>query len=150
MLSKALIQLSADGWFCTPSWVVFWSEATQPYRLHGQVRSVYAKGDPPRQLLPVPQSCSQPLLTLHRRPSNRRPSNSSSFGSVSYRFTAPFLMSLGAHRSFLCPSSLQSLLPPVLSCNQILLGFKVRFPVDSQSLCQVPRLGSTQVPVSSY
>ena len=50
-----------------------------------------------------------------------------------HRFTAPFLMSLGAHRSFFCPPSLESLLPPVLwkSCNHILLGFKVRlgFPV---------------------
>jgi len=29
-LSKTLIQLSADGWGCTPSLVVVWPEATQP------------------------------------------------------------------------------------------------------------------------
>ena len=31
LLSKALIQLSADGWGCTPSLVVYWPEATQPW-----------------------------------------------------------------------------------------------------------------------
>ena len=33
LLSKALIQLSADGWGCTPSLVVVWPEATQPWGL---------------------------------------------------------------------------------------------------------------------
>ena len=38
----------------------------------------------------------------------------------------------------------ESLFPPGLwkFCNQILLSFKVSFPGDSQSLCQIPRLGS--------
>ena len=38
----------------------------------------------------------------------------------------------------------ESLFPPVLwkFCNQIPLYIKVRFPGDSQSLCQTPRLGS--------
>ena len=125
---------------------------TQCYRLHGQVRSVYAKEDLPRQLLPVPQSCSQPLQT-HTSTGDPPtcPPCCSSFGSVSCEFTAPFLMSLGAQRSFLCPPSLESPLAPALwkSCNQIPLGFKVRFCVDSQPLCQVPGLGSIQVPVSS-
>ena len=31
LLSKALIQLSADGWGCAPSMVVFWPEVTQPW-----------------------------------------------------------------------------------------------------------------------
>ena len=30
MFSKALIQLSADGWVCTPSLAVVWPEETQP------------------------------------------------------------------------------------------------------------------------
>ena len=30
LLSKALIQLSADGWHCTSSLVVVWPERTQP------------------------------------------------------------------------------------------------------------------------
>ena len=33
LLSKALIQLSADGWGCTPSLVVVWPEETQPWGL---------------------------------------------------------------------------------------------------------------------
>ena len=33
-LNKALIQLSADGWYCSsPSLVVVWSEVTQPWDL---------------------------------------------------------------------------------------------------------------------
>ena len=34
LLSKTLIQLSADGWGYTPSLVVFWLEGTQPLSLH--------------------------------------------------------------------------------------------------------------------
>ena len=33
LLSKALIQLSADGWGCTPFLVVVWLETTQPWGL---------------------------------------------------------------------------------------------------------------------
>ena len=45
---------------------------------------------------------------------------------------------------FLCPPRLESLFSPVLwkSCNQIPMAFKAIFPGGSQSLCQVPRLGS--------
>ena len=44
----------------------------------------------------------------------------------------------------LCPPRLESLFSAVLwkPCNQIPLAFKVRFLRNSQSLCQVPRLGS--------
>ena len=47
-------------------------------------------------------------------------------------------------RFCLCPPRLKYLFPLVLwkSCNQIPLAFKVRFPGDSQSFCQIPRLGS--------
>jgi len=38
LLSKALIQLSADGWGGTPSLVVFWPEVTQP-TVHGVAES---------------------------------------------------------------------------------------------------------------
>ena len=77
---------------------------------------------------------------LHRGPS----STSSCFGSVSCGADAPSFW-VFVHTGFcLCPLSLESLFSPVLwkSCNQILLGFKVRFPGDSQSLCWIPRLGS--------
>ena len=45
---------------------------------------------------------------------------------------------------FLCPPRLESLFSPVLwkSCKQIPMAFKAIFPGGSQSLCQVPRLGS--------
>ena len=45
-------------------------------------------------------------------------------------------------RFCLCPPRLKYLFPLVLwkSCNQIPLAFKVRFPGDSQSLCQIARL----------
>ena len=33
LLSKALIPLSTDEWSCTPSRVVVWHEATQPWEL---------------------------------------------------------------------------------------------------------------------
>ena len=49
------------------------------------------------------------------------------------------------HTKFcLCPPILESLFPLVLwkSCSQFPLAFKPRFPGDSQSLCQIPSLGS--------
>ena len=67
-----------------------------------------------------------------------------SFGSGSFGVTARFLWVLVHARFCLCPARLESLFPPVFwkSYNQILLAFTVRFPGDSQSLCQAPRLGS--------
>ena len=63
---------------------------------------------------------------------------------VSCGVTAPFLWVLVCANFCLCPPRLESLFPQVLwkSYNQIPLAFKVRFPGDSQSLCQIPRLGS--------
>ena len=55
-----------------------------------------------------------------------------------------FALCLGHATFCLCPPRLESLFPPVLwkSCNQIPLAFKVRSPGDSQSLFQIPRLGT--------
>ena len=42
LLNKALIQLSADGWGCTPSLIFVWPEMTQPWgatRLYDRVKS---------------------------------------------------------------------------------------------------------------
>ena len=63
-----------------------------------------------------------------------------SFGSVSCGVTVPFLCA----RFCLYPPRLESVFLPVLwrSYSQIPLGFKARFPGDSQSLYQIPRLGS--------
>ena len=58
--------------------------------------------------------------------------------------TAPFLWVLVHTRFCLCPPKLESLLSPILgkSYTQIPLAFKILFLGDSQSLCQIPRLGS--------
>ena len=40
------------------------------------------------------------------------------------------------------PSKSQICFPQYRGSHQTLLAFKVRFPGDSQSLCQIPRLGS--------
>ena len=70
-----------------------------------------------------------------------------SLGSVSCGVTAPILWVLVHAKFYLCPPKLEfleSLLSLILwkSCNQILLALEARFPRDSQSVCQIPRLGS--------
>ena len=64
--------------------------------------------------------------------------------SVSCGATIPFLWVLVHARIRLCPPRVESLFPPVLwkFCNEIPMSFKVRFPGDPQSLCQIPRLGN--------
>ena len=45
LLSKALIQLSADGWGCTPSLEVVWPERPSPvYGLYGRVNGDLQEG----------------------------------------------------------------------------------------------------------
>ena len=100
------------------------------------------KGTSPDSCCQYPSPSSEPLL--NHASTGDPPTLAGSFGSISCGATAPFLW-VFVHTGFcLCPSSLESLFSPVLwkSCNQILLGFKVRFPGDSQSLCWIPRLGS--------
>ena len=64
--------------------------------------------------------------------------------AVTCGITAPFLWVLVWVRFCLCPPRLESWFPPVLwnFYNHIPLPFKIRFPGDSQSLCQFPWLGS--------
>ena len=103
-----------------------------------------AKRDLPRLLLPVPLFLWWALVypCFHRRPSN----TSRYFGISLLWGYCSFFLSLGAHNFFSffwCPPSLESLFSSVLwNCDQIPLAFKVRFPGDSQCLCQIPRLGS--------
>ena len=73
LLSKALIQLSADEWGWAPSLVFFWSEETQPSGWWQPPRGTFQAGAPFLWWAPA-----NPHL-LHRKPSN----TSSSFGSVS-------------------------------------------------------------------
>ena len=72
------------------------------------------------------------------------PTLAGSFGSVSSGVTAPLLWVLAHAKFCLCLARVESLFPPVLwkSYNQILLVLKARFPGESQSFCQIPRLGS--------
>ncbi|CAM9671314.1 unnamed protein product [Rangifer tarandus platyrhynchus] len=88
-----------------------------------------------------PHPCGEPLLT--HTSTGGPPILAGSFGSVSCGVAAPFLWVLVCTRFCLCPPRLESLFPPVLwkSCNQIPLAFKVRFPGDTQSFCQIPSLG---------
>ena len=94
----------------------------------------------PGLLLPVPLSPGQATFD----PCFCRRSSTGWSDSVSSCVTVPFPWVL-VHTGFcLCPPRVKFLFPPVLckSCNQIPLVFKVRFPNDSQSVCQIPRLGS--------
>ena len=90
----------------------------------------------------LPRPCIEPLLT--HTSTGDPPTLAGSFGSTSCGVTDPFLGVLVQERFCLYLPRLESLFLPVLwkSCNRILLAFKVRFPRDFQSLCQVPRLWS--------
>ena len=85
-----------------------------------------------------PWRCSRPLST-HTSAGNSSTLTGKS-GSVSCGVTAPFSWVLVHARFCLCQKSVS----PVLwkFCNQILLASKVKFPGDSLSLCQIPRLGN--------
>ena len=105
-------------------------------------KSVYAKGDLPSLLLPVPCPCGK--LRLTHTSTGYPPTLAGNFISVSWGVATPFLWDLVHARFFLCALQDWSLIPPVLwkSNNQISLAFKVRLPGDSWSVCQSPRLGS--------
>ena len=104
-------------------------------------KRVYTKGDFAK-LRPVPPSLwwAPADPRLHRRPSN----TSGWFWFSLHGVTAPLLWVLVCTKFCLCPPRLESLFPPVLwkSYNQIPLALKARFPGDSQSQCQISRLGS--------
>ena len=129
LLSKALVQLSADEWGCAPSLVVVWPEATQAL---GSVASMaglvvasqraYATRGLPRLLLPAPSPCGEPLWT--HTPTGDPPTLASSCGSVCCEVIAPFLWVLEDTSKILCTPRLESPFPSVLwkSYNQILLA----------------------------
>ena len=96
-------------------------------------KRVYAKGDFPSLMLPVPQPRGEPL-PVHASTGDP-PTLAGSFGSVSCGVTAPLLWVLLRARFCLCPPRLESVFPPVLwkSYNQIPLAFKARFPGDPQA-----------------
>ena len=81
-----------------------------------------------------PHACGEPLLT--QASTGDPPTLAGSFASVSCGVTPLFLWVLVHARFCLCPPCLESLLPQ--SCGSPI----IRFPGDSQSLCQIPRLWS--------
>ena len=88
LFSKGLIQLSADGWNCTPSLVAFWPEVTQPYSWI-KPRGYTSKGTIPDCCCQFLHPCGESLL-IHSSTGDP-PTLAGSFGSVSYGITAPFL-----------------------------------------------------------
>ena len=144
MLSKPLIQF-ADGGAWAPSLLVVWLEATHSWKGKpvpestgsvAELKRTYANTSlPGLLLLPVPLSTQQTTADprLRRRPSSTRRQVWLSLPSPGSWCTQGFVCAL--HKS-LFPQG------PWKFCNQIPLSFKVRFPGDSQSLCQILRLGS--------
>ena len=136
---KSLIQFSVDGAVFPPCSLA-WGQ-TMVGVMATSLRRTYAST---RSLLGVLQSVPLTLqqAVVHPHPHQRPPSHTGKSGSVSYGVTYPFSWVLVRTRFCLCPPRVS--LSPVLwkFSNQILLTFKVRFPGDNQSLCQILRLGS--------
>ena len=67
LLSKALIKLSADEWGCTPSLVVVWPEATEPWGLESLGQEGLSW--PAAASVPVVRSCQPrpPRETLQHK-----------------------------------------------------------------------------------
>ena len=130
-LSKALIQLSVDGWVALPVSCLAWGDPAlgstgSMVELIMASKRANTKGVLPGLLLLV-------LLLLWWAPADRRfhrrPSNTIRFFfySISYGVIAPFLWVLVWARFCLCPPRPEFLSIPVLwkSYSQILLAFKI-------------------------
>ena len=82
LVSKALVQLSVDGWGCTPSLELFSLRQPSPgvyslsSRVNGDLQEVYSKGE-----LPVPRPCGKLLMT--HASTEGPPTLAGIFGSVS-------------------------------------------------------------------
>ena len=95
-------------------------------------KKAYARGHLLGQLLLVPPSHGEPLVT--HTFTGDLPTLAGRSGSVSCGVTAPILWVFVHAKFCLCPPKLEPLFPLVLwkSYNQILLAFKVRLPGDSE------------------
>ena len=118
MLSKPLIQFSADGWVCAVSLLAVWPEETK-----GPSKRAHANMCLPGPLLPVPLSPLQAAANphIHRAPTKSQAGLAQSLvGHVSF--------SLGpcAHKVLFVPSKCFCFIILWKLCNQILLSFKVR------------------------
>ena len=99
----------------------------------------------PKGNFQCPCPCGEPLPT--HTSAGDPPELAGSFESISCGVTAPLLWVLVRAKFCLCTPSLEYLFLPVLwkSLNQIPQALKARFPGNSLSICQIPRLGSTAV-----
>ena len=135
MLTKSLIQFSAGGWGCVPS-LLF---DPRPNCGGGNEDS----GDL-LQKVPCTAALSAPSPAAgHRRPTPLRetPGHSQASLAQSRGGHCSFLLGPGVHKVLFVPS--KGLFPQsCVSWPQIPLASKVKFPGDSQSLCQIPRLGN--------
>ena len=118
----------------------------QVYRLYGWVNGklqggLHQGGSSQSAAANVPIPVASPCWHIS---TGDPPTLAGSFDLISCGYTAPFVWVLVHEKFCLCSLRLESLFAPVVwkSYNQIPLVFKVRFPGDSQSLCQIPRLGS--------
>ena len=135
MLSNSLIQFSADGQGCVPT-------------LFSDLRQNSGGGNEKIVVTYFKRShaCTTTLNAPDPAAGNFRPTPppdswtiTGTSGSVSCGVTAPFSWVLVYTKFCLCPPRVCF---PVLCkfCNQIPLASKVKFPGDSQSLCQISRL----------
>ena len=143
VLNKSLVQFSADGRCCVPSLLL----GLKPDygRSNGGNGDLLPKELTTSRLVPRTVVFSGPDLEAgHCRytPPPETPGHSQA--SVLQSFVGSLLLSPASWcaQDFVC--ALQESVSPVLwkFCNQIPLAFKVKFPGDSQSFCQMPRLGN--------
>ena len=114
LLSKALIQLSADGWGWVLDRCLAWGDPALGSMVVGLMatsKRVYTKGDLPRQLLPVPPSLW--WAPADHASTRDPPTLAGSFGSVSCGVTAPFFWVL-VRAGFVCAVQDWNLFPLVL------------------------------------
>ena len=99
----------------------------------------------PKGNFQCPCPCGEPLPT--HTSTGDPPELAGSFESISCGVTAPLLWVLVRAKFCLCTPSLEYLFLPVLwkSLNQIPQALKAKFPRNSLSVGQIPRLGSTAV-----
>ena len=148
MLSKSLIQFSFDRWDCVSTYSGNTCSLAWGQTMIGVMALMATPSKRTYSLCCGSQDCCSQCPWLHSRPLLTHASAGDSWTltgkscSVSCGVTAPFSWVLVHPRFCLCPSrvSVSSVLWKF--CNQIPLTFKVRFPGDTQSLCQIPRLGS--------
>ena len=135
MLSKSLIQFFVDGWGCVPS--LFFELRPNCGGGNGD------KGDL-LQKVTYTHCCTQcpDPAAGHCRPTSLPETPGHSQGRLGQSLVGSLLLSPGSWctQGFVC--ALQDSVSPVLCkfYNQIPLASKVKFPGDSQSICQIPRL----------